>query len=387
MLAKKIVYLSLVLTLLFSNSLLVKASPLPVLQSGQPKTQSKSLAINSKNTIRLVVVIVNPIHTETLNVTNEEVQDIIFGKVDSLKTFYKENSYGLIDVIGDVVGPLQISHSFTLGASNPDVISEVDPYVNFKNYDHVLVISTQSGACGGYASGYGPQDTVTDDGVLSLAVAVSNSGQCVKDFRDRTKNNSILHEFGHTVGLGHAGGWLPATTVGKCPATIPLEENVATYSDCYAAYIGSTVMGTGNSDLNNVQRNMLATSFSDGSFQFPSLTITENGDYWVHWFKDNQGLTNYEELKIPAQNGYFSVEFRKNTAPVFDQEKIFINFASNVRLISAIPAGNYMDTILVRAPAFSLQNINDTYEDATRNFSVRVLQMEENRALLRIQVQ
>lgn len=384
MLAKKIVYLSLVLAVLFSSSLSVNASPLLNLQPSQPKTQVRSLSINSKNTIRLVVVIVNPIHTETLSVTNEEVQDIIFGKVDSLKTFYKENSEGVIDVVGDVVGPVQISHVIISGVSDPGIINEIDPYVNFKNYDHVLIISTQSGACGGYASGYGPQDTVTDDGVLNLAVAVANSGQCVKDFRDKTKVNSILHEFGHTLGLGHTAAWLPNPNI-KCSNTIPLDDIVGNVS-CFSPYGGGTVMGTANLDLNNAQRSKLINSFGDGLIQLPSLTINENGDYSVRWFKDNVGRSSYEELKIPAGNGYFSVEFRKNIPPLIDQGKIFINFVSNVQL-AAIPGGNYMDTILVRAPAFSLQNINDTYSDPTRNFSVRVLQMEENQALLRIQVQ
>ena len=382
MLAKKIVYLSIVLAVLFSSSLSVDASPLLNLQPSQPKTQVRSLSINSKNTIRLVVVIVNPIHTETLSITNEEVQDIIFGKADSLKTFYKENSEGVLDIVGDVVGPLSVSYSHIIPESLS--LNAVDSYVDFRNYDRVLLISTVAGTCDGYASGYGPQNVFTEDGVLNLAVAMT-TGQCVKDFRDSTRNGSILHEFGHTLGLGHVAAWLSNPLI-KCPRTIPLEDVVGN-NNCYSAYGGSTVMGTANSNLNNFQRQMLASSFSEGTFNFPSLTITESGNYWIHWFKDNQDRNYYEELKIPAENGYFSVEFRKNTLPVFDQEKIFINFVSNIRLVSAVPLGHYMDTILVRAPAFSLQNINDTYSDPTRNFSVRVLQMEENRALLRVEVE
>ncbi len=381
MLTKKIIYTSLVLTLLFSNSLLVKAETIQI-SSPIQQQQTRLIRPISKNTVRLLVVIVNPVHVDILSITNEEVRDIIFGKVDSLKTFYKENSEGVLDVVGDVVGPFQISYPPTFtGNLNVHV---VDPYVDLRNYDHVLLISTLSGTCTGYASGYAPQDTITDEGVLNLAVAMT-TGQCVKDFRDKTKNATILHEFGHTVGFGHTSAWLPNPRV-KCLNTIPL-ENVVGNSECYSPYGGGTVMGTGSSDLNNAQRKMLINSFGDGLFELPSLSINENGDYWVHWFKDNADRAYYEELKIPAGNGYFSVEFRKNTPPVVDQEKIFINFVSNERLISAIPAGNYMDTVLVKAPAFSLQNINDTYEDVTRNFSVRVLSMEENRAQLRIEVE
>ncbi len=370
MLSKKFFYSWLILLFLLANSTSASAKTIDTASLQIFPRMDRVSSAPNPNYVKLLVVIVNPLKADSLSITNEEVEDIIFGEKQSLKTFYKENSYNSLNVVGNVVGPFDISEqSF-------DVLhlGIVDPFIDARGYDRLLIISTISGPCDGFAS-LAPSDFMTDEGLVHLAVAVT-SGQCVPDFRDPTKNNGILHEFGHTLGLKHVSAWLPGPAVG-CSENIPL-NNIDGNNNCISNYGGGTVMGSGSTDLNNFQRSKVVSAFNP-SFVFPSLTITENGDHWVRWFKDSPDTNSYDELKISGVNGYFSVEFRKNTPPMIDQEKIFINF------IPDTPFG-LTDTLLVRAPAFALQNVDDVYQDNLRNFSVRVLQMEENRALLRITV-
>ena len=329
--------------------------------------------------IKLLTVIMQSTATNKSIVTKDEVEKIIFTSSTSLKNYFLQNSYGALHITGDVIGPIAANYPEMPfhGINLSKAIAGADPYVDFRNYGYVIFISDQGGGCDGGAS-LGQDQLESADGIVSLGYAFGN-GQCVKDFNDPTQIAEIIHELGHAFGLKHVAAWRKG--VSGCSNIISLSN--LSGDTCYSEYGGGTPMGNARGGLYVYQRNKLAGP----SFIAPQLTVVNNGDYWIHWFNDNSELKYYEELRIPAINGYYSIEFRKNITNVIERG-VAVNFVPNDinMFFGGVFDSRRPEILLIGPRSETLKAESEIYNDTLRNILVEVLKIEENRALLRIKV-
>jgi hypothetical protein len=178
-----------------------------------------------KPTRRWAFVLVNFGGTPTL--TKEMATDRLFGLTNprSMKNYYREVSYGLQDLDGDVLGPFDITPRNTCDTNTP--VSQITPMLTNGMYDQYLwYFQTRQGGCG-WA------------GLASLGTA------------DRPQRNSwynassgcvvLAQEPGHNFGMVHsssmacrngAGTPVPIISSGEAPAPTP---STATSSTRWAA--------------------------------------------------------------------------------------------------------------------------------------------------------
>lgn len=177
--------------------------------------------------------------------------DVASVAIDQLAEYYDEVSFGLTQVTGSTTDWLNLGHDrsyYVQGTSYPseprfilveDAIEAADPYVNFANYDGVVIIHAGQGQemSGDWKDYWSCEwkniNIPTDDGVSITQAAVSPeqglSGQLASV-------GVIAHEFGHDLGLpdlydtsynqefvGHwclmgKGSWNGPLAMGESPA-------------------------------------------------------------------------------------------------------------------------------------------------------------------------
>ncbi len=329
---------------------------------------------------RVLGVFINPSPSDGTEGSTEELNSILFDPTNSVKSFFDENSYGNIQMEGDVIeDPLSIENleineedgDFSVNYSQ--LLSTLDDEVDFRDFDIFLFFLLREDSCDGNSSSIGkvPYDSL--EGRVNIGYAAFNAG-CITDFSDIHSTSTILHEIGHILGLRHAAAWMPSA---DC-ADLTL-DNLS--EPCMVnSYGGGTVMGSGRGDLYIEQRKKLASSHVTSS-----QTIDENGDYWVYWWRDRALATDYEELYIPVTDGHYSIEFRQNFTSDIEQA-ITVNFVpTNIDFLSDLLPDVYIPDLLLMGPrSQALTEENPQFTDELRNVSITVLSTEENRAQLEI---
>lgn len=329
---------------------------------------------------RVLGVFINPVPSDGTEASPEELNSILFDPTNSVKSFFDENSYGKIQMEGEIIEePLSIENlevneeegNFSVNYSQ--LLSNLDDQVNFRDFDIFLFFILREDACDGNSSSIGkvPYDSL--EGRVNIGYAAFNA-RCMTDFSDIHSTSAILHEIGHILGLRHAAAWMPSADCADLTLDNLSEPCIVN------SYGGGTVMGSGRGDLYIEQRKKLALSHVT-----TSQTIDENGDYWVYWWRDRDLATEYEELSIPVPDGHYSIEFRQNISPDIEQG-VTVNFVpTNIDfLIDLLPDVYLPDLLLMGSRSQALTEENPQCTDELRNVSITVLSIEENRAQLQI---
>jgi hypothetical protein len=139
--------------------------------------------------------------------TVNQVKDTFFG-TGIINDYYTENSYGKASIVGDVVGwyKLDITQTCVSGEIKKSAIRAADPFVNFANYERIIIVAhPKVSGCG-----YGGLGTIgktlldNNDGISSSTEFISASIAWL--WSDYVVDNPgiTLHELGHNFGGLHA---------------------------------------------------------------------------------------------------------------------------------------------------------------------------------------
>ena len=133
------------------------------------------------------------------------------GRVVSSRQYYREVSYGNLDLAADLFGPIHLPNTWATyfnsdgspkGASWQAFVTAADGSVNYNNYQLVIFVSEQAtGSMNAWPYGGGGTFS-TAEGSKSLGV-MSMPREWGTGFRpDRNVRATVVHEVGHTLGLG-----------------------------------------------------------------------------------------------------------------------------------------------------------------------------------------
>lgn len=236
---------------------------------------------------KTLVVMVNFSNTTTPALTKATVDDIVFNQVNA---FYQENSYGQVSVTGDSFGWLDLPYAKT--CDRPTILSyameAVAPLTDITTYSHIFVTGPFEN-CGFAAwSTYGTTSVNTPDGVVEASTSWINN--------ITFGANTLMHEFGHGLGLGHANFYNCGTQ--SLPATGCTSVEYGDPFDIMASGVNHPHLNAGNRDYL-------------GWFGPTTLsTATENGRYTIEPIETNTG--GLKAVRIPrGTNDYLYVEYRQ----------------------------------------------------------------------------
>ncbi|HYI95100.1 MAG TPA: hypothetical protein VEX68_16260, partial [Bryobacteraceae bacterium] len=184
---------------------------------------------------RVAVILVNFPGTAAAPITKAQVGDIVFGTSGrSAAAFYKEASYGQLDLTGDIYGSYTLDRAYRCGEfvqMRTAALAAADADIDFSGYSRILVVHPEIAEC--ETSGQGtigcPLLVAADEVFRASYAAVSASSS-----EDLTL--TVIHELGHNLGLDHARTIrYPGTTIGPERGLATFEE----YGDLFS------VMGIG----------------------------------------------------------------------------------------------------------------------------------------------
>ncbi len=268
--------------------------------------------------------------TQTIPFTKEQAQQIIFS--GQVQNFFREASYSKISWSGNVFGWYTISENcnYKIGQYTQKAIDLADPYIDFRQYQRIVLIF--GGTCtGGGMGSVGKHDVTTADGKITASVAWigAYSSDIISNDRDHSFIWSYLdfvlsHELGHNLGVWHANHW-------ECGPGIKLYGE-----NCYHNEYGNVndVMGVGATSLHfNAVYKDVYKWFDPASI----LTITQSGRYTLKPYETTSGARIAKILPSNYNNPPYYLEYRRpigfdadlnNPAfwdLTFDQKGLFIN--------------------------------------------------------------
>jgi len=266
--------------------------------------------------------------------------------LSNLNNYVTESSLGKATVNSTIATGNWVSLAYDpCGVQDPtwinDAIAAVDPGVNFNAYNRILFIR-ESPACTGSAEGnYYPRSFVTADGTVNLYWAEIR--MLPQNFASSYNLNFYLqHEFGHTLGAGHAG------TLFCQSSSFPADINNT--SDCTNTIYGNMLEVMSQGGIGHSQGLMDMALF--GTIWGPSnvQTITTPGTYAID--ARETANANIKGLKIPiTSSSGFYLESRKSLG-AFDSQITGTNAFTGVLVYyynDALGYGIY-DTKLLALP-------------------------------------
>jgi M6 family metalloprotease-like protein len=289
------------LTILVMVFMLVVCGSQPVL------AQNSCTTIGVQNT--LVILVNLPGGSLPSGVTVPAMQDVFFASNTpgvSLDGFLREASYGQTSATGQVVGPFNLSGTYSScsdvgGAVLNDAIAAVlASGVNLNNYSRIFLVFPDIFRCGwaGFASD--SCTTSSPSGTWNASVAFVAAGYATP----RVQGVQVIsHEIGHNFGLLHAGTISAGTDV-IGPLTAPGTEG--DMGD-YWTTMGSPEMGLYPAPQ---KAEVLGWLTSGTNVQ----TVQSSGSYTVEPMES--GSTGLQALKVQrgtGNNAWLWIEYRQPT--------------------------------------------------------------------------
>jgi hypothetical protein len=252
-------------------------------------------------------------------------KETVFTAPSSIKNFYQRNSYGQLNLVGninadgDVFGWVTINMAkgtgcaYSLwGQAADEAITATG--VDLSAYNHII-----------YSF---PQANCPFGGISQLPGSRSwNQGQL----------NTATHELGHNFSLAHANGYQCTDAYGF----------VASLGNCGSAEYGDAfdVMGSLGGDLNAYHKEQL-----NWLAQSDIQNVTTSGDYTIQALTENTGV---RAIKIPQSishktvYNYYYLEYRpptSPTAPIFNGVLLHVggSLSANPNLVDTTPETGYV---------------------------------------------
>jgi len=280
----------------------------------------------------------------------------------SAQSFFFQASYGLMRITGanpaadgtaaDIYGPYTAPNQ----SCGPDAIGLADPDIDYRRYDRVVVLTNNPDCTGGFSPGALTYQTAEGPRKLGLAT-INNAG-----FGDTNFGGKIgfetLHEYGHGLGLQHAGAWY-------C-GNVSVAAN-GCFGNQRFEPLDVVSQGGNYAHPNSVHKEVLG--WLESGRVFPVWT---SGTYTINAYED--GLENVKVLKIPRKlralgasgspaSGYYYLSYRRPSAPWDGWTANAPSFTNGVA-IHMDEAGSGFDTALLDATPASIAGFNDVSDGA-----------------------
>lgn len=229
---------------------------------GGPATPQNLNVVPATGVRRIAIVLIDcsdsryPTDAPTLTAIrdrwmNEAINGVsVAGRMESARQYYREVSYNNYDLSASIFGPVNLPNTWSSyfnndgspkGAFWQQAVTACDSTVNYNNFDNMIFVSEVGlDSMGNPANAwpYGGGGTFTTaEGNKNLGV-VSMPREWGAAFRaDRTVRSTIIHELGHSLGLGDQ--YTPAT--GRNPGNwepMDSENNLPHFSIAHRMMLG-----------------------------------------------------------------------------------------------------------------------------------------------------
>jgi M6 family metalloprotease-like protein len=196
---------------------------------------------------RLAVILANNPGAPAPDLTKGRIGELVFGASGrSAVTFYKEASYGQLDLTGDVFGWYTLDRVYKCGEFaqlRTAALKAADTDIDFTRYSRVLVISPSVDGCETLGQG-----TVGCQALSSPGERFRASYASVVFDDPEELLLTLIHELGHNFGIDHARTMrFPGAAIGPDRALAAFEE----YGDLFS------VMGGGEAHFSAAQKSSL----------------------------------------------------------------------------------------------------------------------------------
>jgi hypothetical protein len=143
--------------------------------------------------VKLAVILVNYQNLQTQQYDKNVIRSESFGTPTSLEGYFEENSYGKVDLQGDVFGYYTLSEN-ACNPNNEAVFAKARADgVNIDSYQNVIIVAPKSGSSGCLGGG------VSYGRVVKIALADASAQ------RPGSLKAYMMHELGHSFGPKHSG--------------------------------------------------------------------------------------------------------------------------------------------------------------------------------------
>ena len=193
---------------------------------------------------RLAVILANFPGAPTPELTKARIGELIFGTAGrTVSNFYKEASYGALNLTGDVFGWYMLDREYKCGEYaqlRVAALKAADTDVDFTRYSRVVVVYPGSDACETLGQG-----TIGCQTLVSPSERTQASYASVRFTQADDLLTTVIHELGHNFGVGHARTMrFPGTAIGPDRGLATFEE----YGDLFS------VMGSGEAHFSAAQK-------------------------------------------------------------------------------------------------------------------------------------
>ncbi len=317
---------------------------------------------------KLAVILINWQNDTRTSFTVDSARATIFTNPNSARAYYRENSFGKMDLVGknntdgDVYGYVTIPYDNTSCSSMYRTWSNAadtqlrNSGVDLTGYDMKMYIFPYLSSCGW--SGLG-----------------NIGGAPASSWINTTAQGTIMHEIGHNLGAHHASSW--SCTEGGVPVSISENYNcsLGEYGDMY------NVMGRSSSWKHMSNYNKGTTVYSLNwlnSTNTKTLDRNSGGNYTLVPIESSS--SGIQSLRIPRNIGsdgkpldYYYVEFRQPIG--FDAN--ISSYATNGLIIRIASDYNVVDKskLIDTVPSTSVFDdaplaVGRTFTDSSKSISI-----------------
>ncbi len=278
--------------------------------------------------------------------TQSDVQTVMFGSSPSVADFYQDNSFGHVHVTGIVTPwiPVTGSESGNINTSASMALQAAktaDPTLDLKQFQHVVFISPYtSNTLPDAYSVVGPLSVSSPDGPLTISVEMVRSTINQLPRTTLLLPYILIHEFGHGLGLGHAG------LLGCTDVPIATTCRVMEYADRFDVMGGAYELSYAE-DLNAAHLDKLGW-LDSSNLQLVDVNPGQGGTYTLEPIENR--TTGLKALKIPRGNDdYFYVEYRQPIGydTAIDDPLLFTGALLHVLNFGSYPNSLGSDTLVI----------------------------------------
>jgi M6 family metalloprotease-like protein len=234
---------------------------------GGPATPQNLNVVPAFGTRRIAIVLIDfldaryPTDAPTLTAIQDRWMNEVFngvnvgGRMESARQYYREVSYNNYDLSASIFSPVNFPNNWssyfeTDGAPKnafwQQAVTACDSVIDYNNFDNLIFVSERwSDGAGSFMNAwpYGGAGTFsTSEGNKNLGV-VSMPREWGAGFRaDRTVRSTVIHELGHSIGLGDQ--YTPST--GRNPGnweSMDAETNLPHFSIAHRMMLGWVPQG------------------------------------------------------------------------------------------------------------------------------------------------